>query len=169
MKTLLEAIESMIRVEKELGNDFVMFKFFDEELVEALKEEGYDAYSIYGGTPHGYAYKWIRVNLSAHYKIVKLTQILSTDSIHVEEVARDSGKASDIIAGVMNRSEFKGKTVAVATIRNDTDDKNYLVAVTTEASPVGDPEQHVFAYACVPCSMNLKNGLQLEKLLNIQL
>jgi hypothetical protein len=146
-----------------------MFKFYDEDLLDALKEKGYEAYSIYGGTPHGYSYKWIRVNLSAHYKIVKLTQLMESDSIHVEELCRDTGKASDIIAGAMQRPEFKGKTVATATVMNDTDDKSYLVSITTEASPVGNPNQYVFAYACVPASMNLKNGRQLEKLLTIQL
>ena len=169
MKTLLEAVETMVRVEKELGNDFLMLKFFDEDLIEALKEKGYDAFSIYGGTPHGYAYKWIRVNLSANYKIVKLTQLLSNDSIHVEEISRDTGKARDILASAMQRPEFKGKTVASAPIWNDAADCQELVAITTEVSPVGNPNQHVFAYACVPSTMDLTNGHQLEKLLELQL
>lgn len=103
------------------------------------------------------------------YEIVKLTQLLENDQIHVAVVATGEGEPGDVIAGAMQRDEFKGKTVASAKIWNDHADKQDLVAITTEASPVDNPDQFIFAYACVPESMDLTNGHQLEKLLELQL
>jgi len=103
------------------------------------------------------------------YKIAKLTQMLDTDSIHVSTITEAEGMPDDIMAGAMQRPEFKGKTVAMAPIYDIFDEGQYLVAVTTECSPVGNPDQFVFAYACVPSSMDLTVGEQLGKLLELQL
>ena len=103
------------------------------------------------------------------YKVVKLTQLLENDQIHVKTIATKDGEPGDIIAEVMQILEFKGKTVASAPIWNDAANRQELVAITTEVSPVGNPDQYVFAYACVPDSMDLTNGFQLGKLLELQL
>lgn len=103
------------------------------------------------------------------YKIAKLTQLLENDQIHVATIATTDGEPGDVIAGAMQTPAFKGKAVASAKIWNDGADKQDLVAITTEASPVDNPDQFIFAYACVPESMNLTNGHQLEKLLELQL
>jgi hypothetical protein len=103
------------------------------------------------------------------YKIIRLTQMLDTDSIHVAEIEKFNLSPQDAMAKIMNMPNFKGKAVGIAPVWNYADEEQQMAAITTEASPVGEPSQFIFAHCCVPESMDLTVGKQLEKLLEIQL
>lgn len=103
------------------------------------------------------------------YKIIRLTQMLDIDSIHVGEVKVFNTSPQDAMAQIMNDPNFKGKAVGIAPVWNYADEEQQMAAITTEASPVGEPSQFIFAHCCVPATMDLTVGKQLEKLLEIQL
>ena len=106
------------------------------------------------------------------YKIIKLTQMLDTDSINVSEIdaiAAFNLSPQDAMAKIMTMPYFKGKAIGIAPVWNYNDEEQQMAAITTEASPVGEPSQFVFAHCCVPATMDLTVGKQLEKLLEIQL
>ena len=103
------------------------------------------------------------------YKIIRLTQMLDTDSIHVAEIEVFNLSPQDAMAKIMTMPNFEGKAIGIAPVWNYNDEEQQMAAITTEASPVGEPSQFIFAHCCVPATMDLTVGKQLEKLLEIQL
>ena len=103
------------------------------------------------------------------YKIVRLTQMLDTDSIHVSVITQFNSTPQDAMAKILTTANFKGKAVGIAPVWNYADEEQQMAAITTEASPVGEPNQFIFAHCCVPDTMDLTVGKQLEKLLEIQI
>lgn len=103
------------------------------------------------------------------YKIIRLTQLLETDSIHVSVITQFNLSPQDAMAKILTTANFKDKAVGIAPVWNYNDEEQQMAAITTEISPVGEPSQFIFAHCCVPATMDLTDGKQLEKLLEIQL
>jgi hypothetical protein len=95
--------------------------------------------------------------------------LLVTIAMQSKATALIDPTPQDAMAKIMNMPNFKGKAVGIAPVWNYADEEQQMAAITTEASPVGEPSQYVFAHACVPSTMDLTNGRQLEKLLELQL